>query len=131
MLAFIFALKLFRHFFHGATFTVFTDHQNLLKLNFAKNILAGRLLRWSLRLQDFNFKLVYKPTKLNSDANGMCRLAFTPANLPDEDCALECPLYVITEEDNQILQDEDHYCLSIIDLLKKNDKHATKRFKID
>lgn len=57
----------------GATFTFETDHCPLtwLQQMSPKN---GRLLRWSLALQEFNFRVTYKRGKLNSNADTLSRM---------------------------------------------------------
>lgn len=56
----------------GSKFIVETDHCPLtwLKNMSGKN---GRLLRWSLALQQFSFEVRYKRGKLNSNADGLSR----------------------------------------------------------
>lgn len=129
-LALIFAIKLFRHYLHGQKFTVYTDHLNLVGIKLAKTSSSSRLLRWSLRLQDFDFKLIYRAGKLNSDADGLSRNAIFEEKLKEEDSALEFPLYAITEEDHEMLQDEDTFCKNVHKLLNKRDKRAHKRFVV-
>lgn len=57
----------------GAPFTFETDHCPLtwLQQMSPKN---GRLLRWSLALQEFNFRVTYKRGKLNSNADTLSRM---------------------------------------------------------
>ncbi|KAM7313255.1 uncharacterized protein ISCGN_003132 [Ixodes scapularis] len=57
----------------GAMFTFETDHCPLtwLQQMSPKN---GRLLRWSLALQEFNFRVTYKRGKLNSNADTLSRM---------------------------------------------------------
>lgn len=58
-LAVITAIEKFRPYIEGTTFTVVTDHASLLWLKNLKDP-TGRLCRWSLRLQPYNFKLVHR-----------------------------------------------------------------------
>lgn len=56
----------------GTRFTFETDHCPLTWLQnmSAKN---GRLLRWSLALQRYNFEVKYRKGKLNGNADGLSR----------------------------------------------------------
>lgn len=56
----------------GSKFIVETDHCPLtwLKNMSGKN---GRLLRWSLALQQYSFEVRYKKGKMNSNADGLSR----------------------------------------------------------
>ena len=71
-LALKFATTIFRPYLYGTRFTVITDHQSLVYLKSMKN-LNGRLARWKLHLLDFEFDIVYKKGKLNTDADTMSR----------------------------------------------------------
>lgn len=62
--AVIWALEHFRAYVEGLHVTVFTDHRSLQRLMSRPNPF-GRLARWSLRLQDFDFKVVYRPGERN------------------------------------------------------------------
>lgn len=56
----------------GSHFVIETDHCPLtwLQTMSAKN---GRLLRWSLALQQYSFEVRYKKGKLNGNADGLSR----------------------------------------------------------
>jgi hypothetical protein len=61
-LAVIWAIERFRPYVEGTKFTVVTDHHSLLWLHNLKDP-QGRLARWCLRLQPFNFTLVHRKGK--------------------------------------------------------------------
>ncbi|KAL6455153.1 hypothetical protein MHYP_G00364060 [Metynnis hypsauchen] len=63
-LAVIWALEYFRPYVEGLHVTIFTDHSSLKWLMSRPNP-SGRLARWSLRLQDFDFSVVHKPGAKN------------------------------------------------------------------
>lgn len=58
------AIEHFRPYVEGTEFTVITDHASLIWLQNLKNP-NGRLGRWILRLQQYNFKLVHRKGKHN------------------------------------------------------------------
>ena len=58
---------------HGVRFIVVTDHC-ALKWLFNGNHAGGRLARWSLKLQAYNFEVVHKRGKSNSNADALSRV---------------------------------------------------------
>lgn len=58
-LAAVMSIKKFRGYVEGFPFTVITDHASLTWLMRQKE-LSGRLARWSLKLQRYNFDIEYR-----------------------------------------------------------------------
>lgn len=71
-LAVIWALEHFRPYVEGLHVTIFTDHSSLKWLMSRPNP-SGRLARWSLRLQDFDFSIVHKPGVHNKVPDALSR----------------------------------------------------------
>jgi hypothetical protein len=73
-LAVVWAVEKLRPYLFGVKFTIVTDHKPLvwLKTASAKN---NRLLRWSLRLQDYDFEIVHRKGSQHSNADGLSRLS--------------------------------------------------------
>lgn len=63
-LAVIWAVEKLKHYLEGVHFTIVTDHFSLLWLNRLKNP-TGRLARWALRLQPFDFTIIHRKGKDN------------------------------------------------------------------
>lgn len=63
-LAVILAVEKFRPYIEGSRFAVITDHYSLLWLNRMKDP-AGKLARWSVKLQQFDFDLQHRKGKFN------------------------------------------------------------------
>jgi hypothetical protein len=51
----------FRPYIYGDKFYLITDHKALAWLMSDKSNLTGRLARWSLKLQEFCFEILYRP----------------------------------------------------------------------
>lgn len=62
-LAVIVGIEKFRAYVEGVHFTVVTDHASLLWLQNLKDP-GGRLGRWALRLQPYDFNLTHRPGRL-------------------------------------------------------------------
>jgi hypothetical protein len=61
-LAMLYALHNFRHYLLGKHFKMFTDHSSLKCLVNKR----GRIYRWLLLFQEFDFEVIVKPGKLNA-----------------------------------------------------------------
>ena len=71
-LAIVKGIKHFRTYLEGTTFTIQTDHNPLTHLGNLKDS-HGRLARWALSLQPYDFTIVHRSGKLNSNADGLSR----------------------------------------------------------
>lgn len=72
-LAVLWAIEKFRPYVEGTKFTVITDHFSLLWLYNLKDP-QGRLARWALRLQPYDFTLVHRKGKDNVVPDMLSRL---------------------------------------------------------
>lgn len=77
-LAIVYALKRFDMYLDGATFQIQCDHLALSWLKRLQNP-AGRLARWALTLQQYDYTIVYRPGATNQIADALSR-----APLPEE-----------------------------------------------
>ncbi|GBM97602.1 Retrovirus-related Pol polyprotein from transposon 297 [Araneus ventricosus] len=70
--AIIYAIKNLKYYLDGQIFTIETDHNPLvwLKSNAGSN---PRLMRWSLELQPFQYKVIHKAGKNHSNADALSR----------------------------------------------------------
>lgn len=71
-LAVILAVEKFRCYVEGVEFDVITDHASLKWLHNLKDP-AGRLARWAVRLQAYNYTLLYRKGKLNVVPDALSR----------------------------------------------------------
>ena len=68
----VFALKIWRHYFYGEQFEVFSDHKSL-KYIFTQRDLNMTQRRWMEFLEDYDFTLHYHPSKANVVADALSR----------------------------------------------------------
>lgn len=72
LLAIIYAVEQFRPYLYGRKFTIITDHKPLTWLMNLKDP-SSRLMRWRIRLEEYDYKIIYKPGKSNLNADALSR----------------------------------------------------------
>ena len=93
-LAIVWGVEKMRPYLEGYRFTVLTDHQSLRWLHSIKSP-SGRLARWSIFLQQFDFEIKYRQGILNRVADALSRDPL-PSTSKDEEFD---PLGVLDEEE--------------------------------
>lgn len=72
LLAVLHCVNKFRPYIEGCQFTVITDNSALLWLKTLKDP-TGRLARWALKLQHYDYVIIHRPGKLNVVADALSR----------------------------------------------------------
>lgn len=100
-----------------------TDHHALCWLQTLKN-LAGRLGRWILRLQEYDFTVTYRSGKKHLDADALSRCPLQPpdtisTSVPPDKVLPLAPINCTSFDLSRLpeLQRQDLYCRTIIDRL--------------
>lgn len=73
LLAIIWAIKRLRQYLLGRKFIIQTDHQALKWLKNCKDP-SSRLMRWRLRLEEYDYEIEYKKGKENKAADALSRI---------------------------------------------------------
>lgn len=134
-LAVVWAVQKFRPYLYGRHFTIVTDHHALCWLSTLKN-LTGRLGRWILRLQEYDFSVTYKSGKKHLDADALSRCPLSPSHTacvtPPAKALPLAPVSSIAVGERfelKKLQQEDHYCQSIVDRLSGRTQPPNSRLR--
>lgn len=91
LLAIIWATKHFRPYLYGRKFYIYTDHRPLAWLNSLKDP-NSKLTRWRLRLQDFDFEIIYKNGKQNTNADALSRIKVNALSSDDDTNSMQVNL---------------------------------------
>jgi hypothetical protein len=104
----VYALQKFKHYLLGKHFKTFTDHSTL-KYLVNNLVLGGRICRWLLLFQEFEFEVIVKLGKLNARPYHLSRVTNgeEPTNLEENFPDAELfPIYVV-----------DAYFIDVIEFL--------------
>ncbi|KAL4088680.1 hypothetical protein QTP88_023764 [Uroleucon formosanum] len=108
----------FRQYFHGRTFTVWTDHKNLIQLQTIKSE-STILNRLRTKLIGFDFKIIYKKGIFNQAADFLSRYPIEnnviTTNLNEHQINIVEPVNL------KILQARDNYLKNIITVLENSE----------
>ena len=67
----IHAVRIFRSYIYGKKIKIITDHQPLVWFKTAE--LNTRVQKWRFKLSEFDYEVIYKPGKLNLNADALSR----------------------------------------------------------
>ena len=93
-LAMVYALQKFRHYLLGSHFKMFTDH-SALKYLVNKPVLGGKICKWLILFQEYDFEVIVKPGILNARPDHLSRLASGEDPISLEDCLPDVQLFFI------------------------------------
>lgn len=82
LLAIVWATKYFRPYLFGRKFKIITDHKPLQWVMSLKEPNA-RLTRWKLKLSEYDFTVIYKQGKHNTNADALSRIEINNEELQD------------------------------------------------
>ncbi|KAJ2952044.1 hypothetical protein O0L34_g4305 [Tuta absoluta] len=80
LLAIVWSTKYFRPYLFGRQFKIITDHKPLQWLLQTKEP-NSRLTRWKLKLAEYNFTIIYKKGKSNTNADALSRIEINMEDL--------------------------------------------------
>lgn len=101
LLAILWSVKHFRPYLYGRHFYIITDHKPLIWLFNVKDP-GSRLMRWRIKLEEYQYEIKHKPGKQNANADALSRspnyhinvLSITVNKSTDSNCLI----YFITRD---------------------------------
>lgn len=82
LLAIVWATKYFRPYLFGHKFKIVTDHKPLTWL-FSLKEPNSKLVRWRLRLEEYDYEILYKKGKQNTNADALSRVEINTSETSD------------------------------------------------
>ena len=108
-LAMVEGFRKFHVYLYSAHTTVLTDHQALEHV-FKNPKISGRIARWNILLQNYDYTVVYKKGKLNANADAISRLENLPQpqnDNADDVMTRNVDLYVIDPDPKDVIEHEN------------------------
>ena len=93
-LAVVDGIKKYEPYLSGKKFFVHTDHGSLSWLMRVKDP-TGRLARWALRLQQYDFEIIHRPGVANGNADALSRRVYSASPSAHEVSSLDLPVAVV------------------------------------
>lgn len=137
LLAIVWATKYFRPYLFGRKFTIMTDHKPLQWLFNLKEP-NSRLVRWRLKLEEYDYKILYKKGKHNTNADALSRIELNAiddkdeissiaVNINDEQLGLIDDLIQLVEEGekNYTQNNNNHNYFDLTSELEENNQPGT------
>jgi hypothetical protein len=102
-LAMVYALQKFCHYMLGGHFKMFTNH-SMMKYLVNKPVLGGRICRWLLLFQEYDFDIVVKLGKMNKGHDHLSRLEHGEEPTSLEDTLSDAQLFAIINIDDHFVE---------------------------
>ena len=97
----VYALQKFQHYLLCGHFKMYTGHSTL-KYHVNKPVLGGKIFRWLLLFQEFDFEVVVKPSRLNVGPDHLSRIESGEEPTSVEDNLPDAQLFAITMVDKKL-----------------------------
>jgi len=72
----VWAVKHFRPYVYGTKFLIITNHKPLIWL-FSVNDPGSRLIRWRLKIEEYDYEIIHRAGKGNTNADALSRNPIT------------------------------------------------------
>jgi hypothetical protein len=102
-LAMVYVLQKFCHYLLGGHFKMFTDHSTL-KYLVNKPVLGGRICRWILLFQEYDFEIVFKPGRMKKGLDHLSWLEHGEEPTSLEDTLSDAQLLAIRKIDDHFTE---------------------------
>lgn len=133
LLAIVYAISYFRPYIYGRKFKIVTDHRPLVWLFNCKDP-GSRLVRWRLKIEEYDYEIIYKPGRAISNVDCLSRIDTSHINsvsltktdtyedyLKFSNSSSNVKMFDFSEEDSNLLDSKNNIAyLTGQDLDEKN-----------
>lgn len=99
LLAIVWATKYFRPYLYGRKFKIITDHRPLQWI-FSLKEPSSKLVRWRLKLEEFDYEIIYKKGSLNTNADALSRVELNTNEMSEIQKTIQRIKKEIAEQNN-------------------------------
>lgn len=107
LLAIVWAVNHFRPYLYGTHFKIVTDHKPLTWLFSVKDP-GSRLIRWRLKLEEYDYEIEYKAGKTNTNVDALSRIHVATRNQTKSFTEPEKTVTAKTVRNNDLLDEQDN-----------------------
>ncbi|KAI5756548.1 hypothetical protein M8J77_025839 [Diaphorina citri] len=104
LLAIVWAVKYFRPYLYGQKFKIITDHRPLQWL-FSIKEPSSKLIRWRLKLEEYDYEIIYKKGSQNTNADTLSRLELNMNETTTQDKSEDAQSLFPEPDPNQNMDD--------------------------
>jgi hypothetical protein len=108
-LTMVYALQKFRHYLLGGHVKMLTNN-SALKYLINKLVLGGRICRWLLLFQEYDFEIVVKPGRINKEPDHLSRLEHGDEATSLDDTLPDAQLLAIRKVDDHFVEIVQFMC---------------------
>lgn len=123
LLAIVWAVKHFRPYLFGRRFKIVTDHKPLTWLFSIKDP-GSHLVRWRLKLEEYDYEIVYKAGKMNTNADALSRPPLSNTNV------IDLTMDKTNQESNCLSPSDDYLQINYEHFLRTNNSINSPKLNI-
>lgn len=126
----IWALENYRSYFNELPVRIITNHRALEHLTSGRNF-SGRMIRWTIRLNEFNVVIEQRPVSSNVFADCLSRALWQENEVKDDiNCLLLTSWLIQSRQELIEEQIKDPALSNLIQAIQDRDSMASKEFRI-
>jgi hypothetical protein len=112
-LAMVYVLQKFRQYLMGGNFKMFTDHSKL-KYLVNKPVLGGRICRWPVLFQEYDFEIMVNPGRINKGLDHLSKVEHGEESTSLDDTLLDAHLLAIRKFNDHFVEIVQFFSMGMV-----------------